>query len=190
MAKLPPHHRDAAFQDLGPLKSAMIHLTFDQDKKALAHRIGAIHINEDTGVETRFTVDILDAERRQAFVDGAGAHIQGKYVELCNEAFARRDNPKATPEQTGTPDRHARALSIAALGAWDTSVPKKPVFVLAQWAWKDAEGQTRKDGFVPERESTKTIAAQAPTDVDAADGATAPQGKGKGRKSSPAPDER
>lgn len=205
MDKLPAHHRDVAFEKLGPLKSAMIHLTFDQEKKALAHRIGAIHTNEETGVQTRFTVDILDKDRRQVFADGVGAHVQKMYEARCNEAFAQRDNPHATREQTGTPDRHQPAIAIAAMGAWDTSVPKKPVFVLATWGWKDAEGKTRTDGFIPELESTKALLA-ARMDAVLAREASEPQGgdgaakaaastaaapsSGKKRKTTPQQDER
>lgn len=155
MAKLPPNHPDAVFANLGPLKAAEIQLTFDQEKRTLAHRIGAIHTNAE-GKTTAFTVDIVDAERRKAFMEGAGDHIQKLYEERCNAAFAQRTNPKATAEQTQTPDAAQPALKIAALGAWDTSIPKKPIFVLAQWAWKDAEGVVHNDGRPPASAKTQT----------------------------------
>jgi hypothetical protein len=150
MARLPAHHPDAAFESLGPLKAATIDLTFDQNAKPLAHRVGAIHTNDATGKVTAFTVDIVDAERRKAFVEGAGAYVQKLFEERCNAAFAKRSDPKATPAETGTPDAHQPALRIAALGAWDTSLPNKPVFVLAQWGWKDHEGVLHKDGRAPQ----------------------------------------
>lgn len=154
MAKLPRNHPDVAFENLGPLKAAQIQLTYDQEKRTLAHRIGGLHTNAE-GKTTAFTVDILDAERRKAFMEGAGNHIQKLYEERCNAAFAQRSNPKATAEQTQTPDASQPAMTIAALGAWDTSIPNKPVFVLAQWSWKDAEGVVHNDGRAPETAKAK-----------------------------------
>jgi hypothetical protein len=162
MARLPAHHPDAAFESLGPLKAATFDLTFDQHRKALAHRIGAIHTHPDTGKVTSFTVDIVDGERRKAFVEGAGAHVQKLFEARCEAAFAKRSDPKATPAETGTPDAHQPALRIAALGAWDQSIPNRPVFVLAKWGWKDAEGTLHNDGRAPE--TTQTRAPKRTTD--------------------------
>lgn len=145
------------FQNL-PLTGAHFDLTFEQYAGVVSHRINAIHTNEETGAVTRFLVEIIDDKRRKEFAEGLGDFIQTIFRARCETVFARRNSGVTTPVapewpgddgDSGTPNRHLAAVRIAGMGVWQKGADNKNVFVLAKWAYKNADGIVVQGGALP-----------------------------------------
>lgn len=123
------------------ITGARFHMTFLQGSGVFSHRIRAIHVHPDTGVERRFFVQFFDDKRRTEFVEGLGAHIE-RLLAASDAAGSFETDVLETP-----------AVEVIAMGTWQRISSTEHAFVAAKWAWKNEQGVLVQNGALPGLES-------------------------------------
>lgn len=99
--------------------------------------VGARNAGDTSGRSFRA---VFVGERKEAFDRGLGAHIQALWEQRCNAAFAARDR--------SVPDASDPFVRITAAGVFRKG-PQGRGFLVATWAWVDAQGARCMDGRFP-----------------------------------------